>query len=112
MRLRVLLPLAVLFFAPSAQAAVGTGHSGWQWGNPQPQGNTLHDVDFAGGAGYAVGSFGTILKTTDSGVNWAGLASGTTASLSRVRALDANVVFAGGGCVLRRSDNGGSSFGR
>ena len=72
MRKVVLFLLALLLVAPAADAAVGTGHSGWQWGNPQPQGNTLHDVDFAGGAGYAVGSFGTILKTTDSGVNWVG----------------------------------------
>src|ERR671912_103616 len=73
MRLRVLLPLALLAFASPAQAAVGVGHSGWQWGNPQPQGNTLNAVDFAGGTGYAAGNFGTVLRTDDSGATWRAL---------------------------------------
>jgi photosystem II stability/assembly factor-like uncharacterized protein len=110
MRIRVLLPLALLLFAPSAHAAVGVGHSGWQWGNPQPQGNTLSAVDFAGGSGYAAGNFGTVLRTTDSGVNWQGLPTGTTATFTQVRAIDADSVVAGGGCALRRSDDAGATW--
>jgi photosystem II stability/assembly factor-like uncharacterized protein len=110
MRIRVLLPLALLLFAPSAQAAVGVGHSGWKWGNPQPQGNTLNAVDFAGGTGYAAGEFGTLLRTGDSGVNWDGLPTGTTATFTQVRAIDADTVVAGGGCQLRRSDDAGATW--
>jgi photosystem II stability/assembly factor-like uncharacterized protein len=110
MRIRVLLPLALLLLAPSAQAAVGVGHSGWQWGNPQPQGNTLNAVDFAGGTGYAAGNFGTVLRTDDSGVNWVGLPTGTTATFTQVQAIDADSVVAGGGCALRRSDDAGATW--
>src|SRR3954467_13412050 len=95
----VLLALALLA-APTALGAdnVAVGNSGWIWGNPQPQGNTLSDVAFADGSGYAVGDRGTLLKTTNSGLAWRGLATGVRSDLERVRALDANVLFAGGGC--------------
>src|SRR6187431_2135811 len=42
-----------------AGAGVSVGHSGWFWGDPQPQGNTLNGIDFAGSRGYAAGDFGT-----------------------------------------------------
>jgi photosystem II stability/assembly factor-like uncharacterized protein len=104
----------VLAIAPaaSAAAAVSVGHSAWSWGNPQPQGNDLAALSFAGGVGYAAGDFGTLLKTTDSGVTWTGLASGTTARFTQVRAVDADVIVASGGCVMRRSDDGGLTFRR
>ena len=31
-----------------APASVQVGSSGWQWGNPLPQGNTLRSMSFAG----------------------------------------------------------------
>ena len=88
------------------------GSSGWQWGNPLPQGNTLRSMSFAGNDGYAAGAFGTLLHTTDGGSTWSGLLSGTYTDLSEVQAIDANAVFAGGGCVARRSDDGGATFRR
>src|SRR5438552_2180197 len=42
---------------------VSVGHSGWSWGDPQPQGNRLNGIDFAGSRGYAAGDFGTLLRT-------------------------------------------------
>jgi photosystem II stability/assembly factor-like uncharacterized protein len=93
--------------AASSGAAVQVGASGWQWGNPLPQGNTVNAVSFAGATGYAVGAFGTILSTSDGGSTWAGVKSGTFAELTEVQAIDAQSVFAGGGCVGRRSDDGG-----
>jgi len=39
----------------AAQANVQVGSSGWLWGNPLPQGNTLRAMAFAGTTGYAVG---------------------------------------------------------
>jgi photosystem II stability/assembly factor-like uncharacterized protein len=106
--------LAAALAAPAAHAAnnVTVGHSSWFWGNPQPQGNTLNAVDFAGGTGYVAGDFGTLLKTTDNGSTFTGIATGITADLSQVRALDANTVFVGAGCLLRRSDDGGATFKR
>lgn len=96
--------------APAASANVQVGASGWQWGNPLPQGNTLRSASFAGTTGYAAGDFGTLLKTTDGGATWSGLPVGTFTGLTVVQALDANTVFAGGGCVARRSTDGGATF--
>jgi photosystem II stability/assembly factor-like uncharacterized protein len=104
------LAAALLALAPPAGANVQVGSSGWQWGNPLPQGNTLRAMSFAGGAGYAAGDFGTLLKTTDGGASWSGLPVGTFSQLGVVQALDADTVIAGGGCVARRSTDGGATF--
>jgi photosystem II stability/assembly factor-like uncharacterized protein len=104
---------AAIGIAVNANAAdVTVGQSGWNWGNPQPQGNTLRTVEFAGGRGYAAGSFGTLLRTDDGGLHWTGIPTGITADLARIRAVDANTVVIGSGCVLRRSDDGGTTFRR
>ena len=104
---------AVLVGATDALAAnVSVGHSGWFWGNPQPQGNQLNAIDFAGGSGFAAGNFGTLLKTTDGGVSWAGISTGITDDLQQVRVLDPSTVFVGAGCLLRRSTDGGMTFSR
>jgi photosystem II stability/assembly factor-like uncharacterized protein len=95
-----------------APASVQVGSSGWQWGNPLPQGNTLRSMSFAGINGYAAGDFGTLLRTTDGGVTWSGLLSGTFTNLAEVQAIDGDSLFAGGGCVARRSDDGGATFTR
>jgi photosystem II stability/assembly factor-like uncharacterized protein len=104
---------ALLAVVPAlAPASVQVGSSGWQWGNPLPQGNTLRSISFAGADGYAAGEFGTLLHTTDGGATWSGLLSGTFTNLSEVQAIDAQSVFAAGGCVARRSDDGGATFTR
>src|SRR5436190_12881658 len=77
-----------------APASVQVGSSGWQWGNPLPQGNTLHAMSFAGTSGYAAGDFGTLLRTTDGGSTWTGLLSGTFTDLTEVQAIDADSLFA------------------
>src|SRR5262249_6490888 len=84
----------------------------WQWGNPLPQGNTVRAMAFAGTTGYAAGDHGTLLKTTDGGSTWSGLPAGTLTGLTVVQALDGDTVFAGGGCVARRSVDGGRTFTR
>ncbi|HEX5922393.1 MAG TPA: YCF48-related protein, partial [Baekduia sp.] len=104
---------ALLAVVPAlAPASVQVGSSGWQWGNPLPQGNTLRSISFAGPDGYAAGEFGTLLHTTDGGATWSGLLSGTFTNLTEVQAIDAQAVFAAGGCVARRSDDGGATFTR
>ncbi|MEA2458146.1 MAG: hypothetical protein QOC95_1118, partial [Thermoleophilaceae bacterium] len=114
-RLALLVSIAAAVFAAAvvAQAAdVTVGHSGWNWGNPQPQGNTLRAVDFAGSRGYAAGDFGTLLRTDDGGRSWTGIPTGITADLARIRAVNQDTVVIGSGCVLRRSDDGGTTFKR
>ena len=95
-----------------ADAAVQVSQSGWQWGNPTPQGNTIRAMDFIAGRGYAIGDDGTALRTDDGGATWTGLATGTSQDLTRLQAVtpDVLVVLGGDGCVVRRSDDGGKTF--
>jgi photosystem II stability/assembly factor-like uncharacterized protein len=74
----------------------------------------LRAIAFSGGVGYAVGSGGTALSTTNAGQSWTGLTTGTAANLERVQALQPTtiVVGGGGGCVIRISENGGQIFKR
>jgi photosystem II stability/assembly factor-like uncharacterized protein len=95
-----------------AQGEVTVGHSGWKWGNPQPQGNTLRTVEFAGGTGYAAGDYGTLLRT-ENGLGWTGLSTGLPgASIAQLRVLNPNTLIFSAGCVMRRSDDGGQTFRR
>jgi photosystem II stability/assembly factor-like uncharacterized protein len=103
----------LLAMLPAAAGAnVQVGSSGWQWGNPLPQGNTIRAMSFAGAQGYAAGDFGTLLSTADGGATWTGLPAGTFTGLYEVQAIDADSMFAGGGCVARRSDDAGRTFRR
>jgi photosystem II stability/assembly factor-like uncharacterized protein len=104
---------ALLGTAQAAHAApVAVTHSGWFWGNPQPQGNTLGEIEFAAGRGYAGGNFGTLVRTDDGGATWSGLRTGLTDDLRRVRVVNADTVVLAGPCALRRSEDGGQSFTR
>jgi photosystem II stability/assembly factor-like uncharacterized protein len=103
---------AVGALASSAGGAVLVGHSGWYWGNPLPQGNTIKALDFSGGRGYAAGTFGTLLRSDDGGATWRGITTGIVNDLSRVDPIGANSVVIGGGCSARRSDDGGQTFHR
>ena len=44
--------------------------STWYWQNPLPQGNYLTSISFVNpDTGWAVGDAGTIIKTTNGGIN-------------------------------------------
>jgi photosystem II stability/assembly factor-like uncharacterized protein len=104
--------VAAVALPTSVGAAVPVGHSGWNWGNPLPQGNTIRALDFSGATGYAAGDFGTLLRTTDAGASWAGIQTGITSTLSRIDVISQQSIVIGGGCSARRSDDGGASFQR
>ena len=105
------LAAALLGAAPAlAAGVVSTGHSGWAWSNPAPQGENLSDIAFTGGTGYAVGGFGTLLRSTDAGASWAGLPSSTVQDLTLVRAVDASGFVTSGGCAVRRSTDTGTTL--
>jgi photosystem II stability/assembly factor-like uncharacterized protein len=103
---------ALLIPPATAGAAVSVGHSGWTWGNPVPQGNTLRALEFSGQRGYAAGQFGTLLRTDDGGATWVGIATGITSDLRRIRLISQDSIVIGGACTVRRSDDGGQSFTR
>ena len=98
----------------ATSASVRVPLSGWNWGNPTPQGNDLKAIDFVGARGYAVGNAGTALRTDDGGLTWSGLATGTQGNLTKLQIVDAEtlVILGADGCVLRRSANGGATFTR
>jgi photosystem II stability/assembly factor-like uncharacterized protein len=99
--------------ALSASAApVSVGGTGWLWGDPVPQGETLNRVAFQGLRGYAVGEGGTVLRSDDGGNSWLGLASGTKSSLTLLQEVDPKTVVVGGGCTVRESTDEGASFHR
>src|SRR5215471_8029817 len=78
--------------------------SGWFWQNPLPTGNPLAGAAvLSAQIAVAVGSAGTILRTTDGGASWVPQLSGTTASLNGVVFVDPNTGIAVGsrGTILR-----------
>ena len=104
--------LAALTLLSGATAGVNTPHSGWYSGNPLRGPNTLTDLACSGSTCYASGEFGTLLKSTDGGTTWAGIVTGLTLNLSKVRLAGGSPdrVLVGGGCAVRRSDDGGDTF--
>jgi photosystem II stability/assembly factor-like uncharacterized protein len=89
MRVPITVSLCViaLALASSLHAAA------WQWQNPLPDGNAIGGVAFADPlTGWAVGGYGTILKTTDGGVTWGEQNPGTNADFATVACTGPNRV--------------------
>lgn len=86
--------------------------SQWTLITPAPTGNDLYSVYFPdANTGYVVGTWGTILKTTNGGLNWTTQESGTTNGLESVYFTDTNTGYAVGlsGTILK-TINGGTSW--
>jgi photosystem II stability/assembly factor-like uncharacterized protein len=85
---------------------------GWQWQNPQPQGNSLYDVSFTSAdTGTAVGVLGTIIRTTDGGTTWTCQTGNTTNTLRGVCFTDAKTGIAvGDSGIIIRTINGGVTW--
>ena len=101
--IKILALLFLMSFSVKAQ---------WFWQNPLPQGNTLNSVDFINSnTGWAVGGYGTILKTTNGGTNWTSQTSGTSNTLCSVNFVDQNTGWAVGesGTILKTT-NGGTNW--
>ncbi|HEX6714855.1 MAG TPA: YCF48-related protein [Thermoleophilaceae bacterium] len=112
-RLAALAALIVgLGAAPASAAPVLSSHSGWFWGSPAPQAQTLSAVEFAGNVGFASGDFGTLMRSDDGGRNWAGLKTGLTEPLTHLHMLGSKTVVVAGTCAVRRSDDSGATFRR
>ncbi len=65
------LPLLLLLFAFFFTGLCFSQEGPWHLAFPKPQGNHLNDIQFVNPTtGWAVGNYGTILKTTNNGANW------------------------------------------
>jgi len=73
---------------------------------------TFNEIDMLDkDTGWAVTSTGKIEKTTNGGLTWNNVASGTTNALYGVKAVDANtVIVVGASNTIRRTTNGGGSW--
>lgn len=101
-----LLPLALLAAASVALPARAQTNS-WRWLQPSPTGGDLRDVTFANAQrGYAVGTGGLVLATSDGGASWQKRATPSAQSLVAVTASGQLVVAVGAGVLLRSTDAG------
>ena len=76
----------------------------WNWQNPSPQGNYLYSVDLpTNNIGFAVGDYGTIIKTIDAGTTWTVQVSGTSENLRSVNFVNSITGYAVGesGIILK-----------
>lgn len=84
-------------------------HSQWQWQNPMPQGNILFGSFYLNeNTGWACGDGGTIIRTTNSGLNWTVTSTQTKQSIRSVFFVNENTGFAAGlyGTVLTSTNSG------
>ncbi|NOS83754.1 MAG: T9SS type A sorting domain-containing protein [Ignavibacteria bacterium] len=82
---------------------------GWVWQNPLPQGNTLSSIQCINvNVAYAAGYYGTVLKTTNSGINWISLNTGLTEYFNALSFIDVNTgyVVSNGGVIIKTTDGG------
>jgi photosystem II stability/assembly factor-like uncharacterized protein len=87
------------------------GQTSWQWVNPLPQGNLLNGIDAVGAdTVFAVGDYGTIIKTSNGGVTWlvTPTAAGMTEALFDVDFASTDGGWAVGvtGQAVRTTDGG------
>ncbi|RPI13781.1 MAG: T9SS C-terminal target domain-containing protein [Ignavibacteriae bacterium] len=81
----------------------------WQWMNPKPQGNSLNALDFVSdNVGYAAGIFGSVLKTTDAGINWTKLPTNISKNFLSMSFPNENTGYIGGGnqLMMKTTDAG------
>jgi photosystem II stability/assembly factor-like uncharacterized protein len=89
-----------------------TGDGAGAWSVLNSSAENLEDVDNSPTNGQllvAVGSNGTIRRSTDGGVTWSNIASGTTRALMSVSFTDSNTVYAvgqGAAGTLKSTDGG------
>ncbi len=102
-----LMLLLILFLCGNRVFA----QSSWFWQNPKPQGNNLFHVKLVSPTtGFAVGDAATIMKTTNSGINWTvtHYTRGSTKILRSLFFIDENNGWAGGyeGTLLHTTNAG------
>ena len=81
----------------------------WKWVNPTPSGNQLNVVKYIdSNTSIAVGNYGTILLSNNSGQDWKQIISNTKANLLSVSAINKDTIYVSGQdlSVLKTTDGG------
>jgi photosystem II stability/assembly factor-like uncharacterized protein len=81
--------------------------------NPYPTGNKLNDIKyFNNNIGIACGDYGTILKTTNNGLNWITIFSNSYNSFMKITILDSTnaIIVGSNGNYIRTTNRGNSWF--
>ena len=111
MKTKIMLIIFILTINANLLSQTSTENS-WQWQYPKPQGNTLYDIHvFNKDTAIAVGDYGTIIKTTDGGMNWSVKYKLCDMDyLFRICFVNNNVGFAAGGKALLKTEDGGENW--
>src|ERR1044071_2562036 len=106
--------LAGLFLShPPSAPAQHQLPPGWVWQNPLPQGNTVNSVKFAPDKkhGWAIGSDGAILRTSNGGYNWTIQYSPENTTLYGISVESkSRAVISGARGVIMTTTNGGDKW--
>ncbi|MBE2218058.1 MAG: T9SS type A sorting domain-containing protein [Ignavibacteria bacterium] len=88
-------------------------YSDWELTTSATSNDLLHVLFVNSNTGYACGDIGTIIRTTNGGINWTALVSGTNEVLTSmaVNPANINVVYAAGfSGVLLKTTNAGNNW--
>ena len=111
--LRKLVFISVLLVICPLAGQAQDPDRGWQWQNPLPQGNSINAIRFAPNKrhGWAVGSNGVVLTTSNGGFEWQEQLSPTNTTLYGMYVKDrSRVVVTGARGVVMTTSNGGSKW--
>ena len=88
---------------------IANAQTGWFWQNPVPQGHDLNSVKFINeNTGWVVGEYGTIMKSTNKGINWTKQISTTTNNLYSIYIIDElkSLIVGDNGTILSTTNGG------
>jgi photosystem II stability/assembly factor-like uncharacterized protein len=88
--------------------------TGWQWSNPYPQGHHLTSVEYLSASTIvAVGWNGSIIRTSNGGVNWSFYRYNTLRDFRKVQFVNQNIGYAvGDSSLMLKTTDGGISWTR
>lgn len=110
---------SIFLFILSNSLLWGQEYQDWKWLHEQPQGNRLRWVKiWDANNWYAIGEYGTFMKTTNGGASWyfhhqAGVPSSTlggTGNINDAHFFDMNTGILVGTAGIRRTTDGGITF--
>ena len=102
------LSFSLIFFLAYSSIA----QTGWQWQNPYLQGNELNAIDMNGSVGWAVGSLGTVIHTTNFGHDWEMVEIGTSETLNDIyiEIITGKGWIVGNNGTIYHTHNGGENW--